>query len=82
MPTLRTLSIEEAKVLTPYECFCEVGKPYSKNLEKNIISQIVNNDYRMIKVSYGDPLMKRHSAMAIVTYINKSDETIVEYILD
>lgn len=77
MPVLKTLSIEEAKILTPYECLCKVGRPYSDKLEKNIVSQIVDNNYRIIKVSYSNPLMKRHSAMAHITYIDESDKVFV-----
>jgi hypothetical protein len=63
-------------------CFCRVGKPYSKVLENNILEFIVKKNYRMLKVSYGDPLLKRHKAMARITYLNELLETKCILVMD
>jgi hypothetical protein len=74
MPSFRILEKEEAVKLSPSECFCLVGKPYSQVLEHKIMEQVVNKNYRIIQASYGDPLMKHHRAMATLKYLDELNE--------
>jgi hypothetical protein len=82
MPSHIILEKEYALKLTPNECFAKVGKPYSKKLEENIMLNVVLQGYRMLSVSYCNPLLKRHTAMAQIKYLNNNVEVKTAIILD
>ena len=58
--------------LSPRECYQKLKKPYSDSLHENILKWIDNTGNRMYAVSYGNPLMKYHQAIAYICYYDCS----------
>ena len=62
--------------------FCKSWQTIFQKLEENIMLNIVLQGYRMLSVSYCNPLLKHHTAMAQIKYLNNDVEVKTTIILD
>jgi hypothetical protein len=62
--------------------FCKSWQTIFQKLEENIMLNIVLQGYRMLSVSYCNPLLKHDTDMAQIKYLNNDVEVKTTIILD
>jgi len=78
---MNSIPIDEARKLSPIECYSNLKKTTSKSLDDKI-KKFINQGNRIFKITYANPLMKYHQVIAYIHYINIYGNIENEQLLD